>query len=549
MRGTIFLSIAMAVVVIEPVVFAEKRVEKVPITVVDVAGDQIYVEPGGDAGVRVGQQVKLGKRAYRVVSVNASAAILSLHKRIPAIGTRGTARVRAKEDRTEALPTPTPLASFEGQWRPAERPSSSQSPEPVHIAVTRGQQDTELQLATSVGLIAPISSDAPRVSHFRVRARLRAQPFGSLGIDADLEGGRWFGRSNDLGNGSRPQFQVNELRLRYGDRLRPALGVGRLRYAGGKVGMLDGVVARTDFGEHLSFYAFGGLVPDALDGRPSTDVARFGAGIAYSLPEHRLNPSAELSLHASNFDGSLDEQRANLSMRLQPGSFSLSLSSELSLFAADNQWGASRAELSMAALEIGFSKKRFRASLSATAQQPERSRWLASLLPASWLCSTRPDETGNEVCNGNRDYRYFALANASYLRQGYRLSAGASSVASAGATLDQVGAFIDATKELPLNMTLGLGMLASEAPFLRTWATRASLAHRLGELADLSLYYRPAVLLYDASSERIIEHRTGAETSWRLSSQLHLNIAAELLHTEEVGYFATFASLLWRSGL
>ncbi len=530
-----------------PLARGQEKAKVLRVTVVDIAGGQIYVEPGQEQGVKLGQVITIGKRRYTVLSLNAQSATLALHASwpIPKVGTKGTAQVNRQNQEQKHLVVPTKLVAFTNVWTKAELPAKKQHPENVIIAMTRRRYPTEVTVIGRGGIRQLLSSEEDTVAHFSARTIVSSQPLANpeFTIDADLEVGYWFGRSTAQGSASRPLVQLQELRFRYGSPNASNLALGRLRSASRLVGMLDGARVRGDLSNEVSVFAFGGVVPSYLDGSPSANLARFGGGIQYIDEESALRPDAEIALYASNYGGAIDEKRASLNAHIHPGPLSFSLSSELSLFASDNPWGADAVELTLVSIDSRYRKGRFSTGLSLAAYQPERSRWLESLLPASWLCTA---SATTEACNGEKNNRYWALYSGSYIGESYQVQAGVTAVVDDG--MSQLAAYGDV--RIPLSKaSLGVRFLVSDTDFLQSFATRFAFSRPIGQRADLSLYYRPEIHTYEASLESVVEQRVGAEGALWLRSNLFLRLTGETVHSSEIRYLSTFLTLVWRTGL
>ncbi len=547
---TLAMVVAVSVIGTAP---AQAKDKKIRIKVVDVAGGVVYLKPGAKEGIRVGQKVALGKRSYRITGVNGTSASFALGKRVPKIGTTGSARVPITVESKRTPPKPLALASYKGQWQEASKPAHKQSPERIPIASLRVGGPTELSLSSQSSVILPLSEPEEGVARVSVRGRLRVEPFqeNSFGVDVDAEIGRWFGRGlgTGLGSGSRPVAEIQEFRLRYGERDAPMLGIGRLRYAANSVGMLDGVRLEAEVAKGLSVFGFGGVVPRATDGRPSADLSRFGAGLLYANDKLSIRPEAELAVYASSFDGELDEQRATMNLRAYPGPLSIAGYGEVSIFDNDNEWGAARTELTSAGLDTRVSHGQWSASLGLSAQQPERSRWLASLLPASWLCTAEVQAgAAAEACNGHRDYRYFALGSTSYRIDRYALRAGAASTMIARQEVEQLSGFLDGSMDdLPMDASLDSSLLLSQTDLVDSWAVRVGASVPVRSYGNFRLYYRPGVHNYRASVESINEHRIGGEVDYAITPNMGLQFLSEVLLTDEVGFFASFLNLTWNA--
>ncbi len=408
------VSISVCSFVYNAPVHAETTSQQVPskqiaVTVVDIAGNLAYVTPGSKAGIRSGQDINIDNTTYKVSAVANENATVLLEKHSLQIGAQGIAVVPSLVTKPQPLEKPEPLTHYESSWLAAQLPASSQTPKHVAIALARPGGSTEIITTVRGSTILPFQTGADSVSRFAVRGQLRSQPLTDIpfGIDADIEVSKWFGAglTSDLGSGSRPIASVQELRLRYGNADRPIVGIGRLRYAASSVGLLDGIRVETPSYDGFSFFGFGGLVPNTLDGVPDADIARFGVGASYTNLQHDWRPTAEVTVYGSRFSGAIDERRANFDLRMYPGPLSLATFGEVSMFSSGNEWGASKVELTSFGVESRYSRKQFSTAVSLHSQQPERSRWLASLLPQGWLCTPQvQDATTTEPCDTSSNY-------------------------------------------------------------------------------------------------------------------------------------------------
>ncbi len=552
---------ALALIASTPEVWAQTNGSKkrVGVIVVDVAGDLAYLKPGANAGLRAGTEVRLSKRRYQIIAVTSSNAVVRLNGRFMRIGSRGRATVTRRDGNEKRLAVPTPLDAFRNTWKTPSLPAASQSPAPVPIGSIRAGGPTSLRVSASSATWLPLAdSPASHVTRASLRAQLHTEPFVDkpFGFDADVAIGRWIGRGldDDLGSDSRPIIEVQQLRARYGPKGSPFVGLGRLRYAALTVGLLDGARVSSPSFSGVRVAAFGGIVPDSTDGRPSTELARFGAEVSYHAPRHRWRPSAEVVMYGSTFNGSLDERRAATAFHLFPGPLSLSGHTELSLFDSDNPWGSSRVELTAAGLDAALRFKRVDVAASIDVQQPERSRWLASLLPASWLCTSSPAPATatpeTESCNGSDNLRYYGLLRAGLRLSRWHVHAGATTVASSGVKLDQKGAFVDLqAARVWRQLSLSIGALVTDSPFVESGALRIAAASPITSSLDLDIFYRPALLRYQAAISDFFEHRTGLNALYRLDSDVSLSLSGEAVLGEDVSALGIFATATWRTSL
>ena len=556
MSRSLGISLFCAVCIVAPAsASAKQQTQRVKVKVVEVAGDLAYLEPGSDAGLASGTTVTIRRRTFKVVTVTAHNAVVRVGKHRLRIGHRGSARVSVSKDGVKRLAEPPSLDTFKGAWSAPSLPASEQTPKLIPIGVVRRGGPTEVRVSADAASWIPFSdTPADPVTRVSIRGQLRTEPFADtpFGFDADFAVARWFGVDNDLGDGSRPIFEVQELRARYGSYDAPMVGLGRLRYAALTVGLLDGVrVASPSFGG-FSVAGFGGLVPDTLDGNISTDLARFGAEVSYLAPEHKWHPGGELVLYGSTFDGSVDERRASGAFRLYPGPVSLSGHAELSLFDSDNPWGASRVELTAAGLDANLRLGPVDLAASFDAQQPERSRWLASLLPASWLCTAAAepaaDPPAEEGCNGSRNLRYYGLARAGLRLRHIAVHAGGTTIHSSDG-VDQLGGFVDLQAlRLWKDLSVSVGGLFADSPVLDTWAVRLAAAMPVIDALDVDIFYRPAVLRYDAAIDDIFDPRAGVGAYYAKGTSLALRLSGETRLSDDVTAVGVFGAATWRMG-
>jgi hypothetical protein len=377
----------------------------------------------------------------------------------------------------------------------------------------------------------------------------------SLWLGDDLEVDRSTG-TRALGRDSRPLVRVRELAANYGDGATPLMaGLGRLRYAASTVGLLDGVRLASPSLGNLRVAAFGGVVPDTLDGQPAFDHRRFGVEALYHAPRSDWQPFVSVVAHGSQFDGALDERRLSSYASAFRGPLAMTAYAELSLFDQDNPWGAEQVELTSAGVDASFrtgGTRNTRYGLRLDMRTPERSYWLASLLPPGWLCTAVPQPPGallGEPCNGFHDVRYAAAADARIDLGRLALSGGATLISvSSGDVIEAVSVFADARMlEVLGRYRAGLGLYATHAAFLDTVAVQASAGGpMLADGLDLALFYRPALLLYSASVAGILDHRYGLDMVYTPMPQLDLALTIEGMSGADIAGVGAFATAVWR---
>jgi hypothetical protein len=549
-----------------PAAPAPTAANEVAVQVVEVAGGRAYLTPGAGAGIRAGQTVRIGAQRLRIAAVTESYTVVELGKRGLREGMRGVAVKEEIEARGESeRRAPVPLESFRGAWQAPRLPATAQNPAHVPLmGVAGGTGRYRVVLIGAAASVLPLEGERGSVNRVSLGAALHAEPWQGLplGVDADLSVSRWLGAGIDdnlgLGAGSRPTLRVRELRLRYGEEYAPLAGIGRLRAATATVGVLDGVRVRTPRFSGFSLAAFGGYVPDATTAEPATDNARFGVELGYSDPDSAWRPWIEVVAHGSRFAGALDERRLSSHASVHHQILSLSSYAELSMFERDNPWGADRVELTAAGIDASVHLDDIRVSARIDKRQPERSRWLASLLPQSWLCTAapQPDPDAVEPCAGARDARYLATLDAGYHGRRLSLTAGASTVGTTtesdtatpiAGPIEEVAAFADLRVVGILGESrLHLGALAARSALLSTLAVRAGVGAPIGDALDLELSYRPAALLYNADIATIFEHRVGLDLVYTPHPTLDLAATAEGVLGDDVTALGLFATAVWR---
>jgi hypothetical protein len=540
----------------------------IEVRVLELAGGRAYITPGENAGLRVGQDVIIDGRRYRVVAVESDHAVIDVGDRRLREGERGRAQVSVRSATGSPLPPTVPLSEFEGQWTAPVRPAEQQNPQRVPLgAGGAGSGRYRVTLLAGAASVFPLVDEAEPVTHATLGARVHAEPWQEtpFWFDADAAVSLWLGEDLEqdqstgtaaLGASSRPLVRVRELALYYGDAAAPLMaGLGRLRYAASTVGLLDGVrLASPSFG-NVRVAAFGGVVPDALDGEPTPDHRRFGLETIYHAPRSDWQPFVSVVAHGSQFDGELDERRLSSYVSAFRGPMAMTAYAELSMFDEDNPWGAEQIELTAAGVDAsiragGPSNTRY--GLRLDMRTPERSYWLASLLPPSWLCTAVPQPAGTplpEPCDGFRDVRYAAAADVRIDRGRLALAGGATLISvSSGDPVEAVSLFVDARMlELMGRYRGNLGLYATHAAFLDSVALHASAGGpMLADGVDLSLFYRPALLLYSASVTPILDHRYGVDMVYTPTPRLDVALTLEGMTSADVAGVGAFATAVWR---
>ena len=338
--------------------------------VVDASADVVYVNVGSADGLRAGQHVVIGGADGVVVETNAHGAAV---RATAAVGATGTFEIVAKR------PPRDPEASRE-QWPVAEPPAKRQ-----HVTPIRPPARAEIELiGTAYATKGDSSAAARAIASFDGFTEL------PLGLDVDA-GARWY--SQGANAHERTPLLVRALQLRYGSADDPTLAIGRLRYAATGLGMLDGGRAAYRSGG-LEVAAFGGLLPDPVSGKPTSDASRFGAELIYAGEQGRVSATAS----GSTWLGELDERRLALAGSARVGRTHLDGWLDVQQFPSGNPWGASAIEVTGA----GVSAMRQLDSqaylgVDATFLRPEQSLRLQAALPLEWLTNGDRQVTGSFV--------------------------------------------------------------------------------------------------------------------------------------------------------
>lgn len=524
--------------------------DTVAVEVVDVAGDRAYVQPGETAGVRRGSPVALRDRRYEVIAATGGYAVI-LHDGHVRVGDRGQATVVSESaEEVRRLPAPEPLAAFAGQWPDASRPADHQHPRPVPLGPVSDAARSFAALSLAEGAMVPLSGGAKSVERGEARARVHVEPFreSPLRLDADAAAQLWLAEDLDqrAGDDSRFPVRVRQLEAAYGDAAATFAALGRLRYASRTLGMLDGARAQAEVVDGFTLGAFGGLVPDPLDGMPASDASRFGAEVGYEVPEAELRPRLSLTGHGSYFDGGIDERRLVAAANVFPDDAHAGAYAELSLYDRDNPWGVNEQELSAAGADgsatLGIVELGARVDL----QRPERSRWLAAFLPPGFLCTTR-DPIDDMPCFGD-DARYLGGLDATVTLD--RVSFGGSldgSTSERGGAEQVGGAVRTRVLDLVGPVRLDVALLASEGALVHMLGARVALgAEIVCGVLDVSLHHQPAVTRYDADTANYVEHMFGTAVWWAPAEEFELALDADTITGRDVDVLLVHTSMTVR---
>lgn len=551
MTARAFAMIAVAVAValgVSDVAHADK----IEVKVTEIAGGLAYVTPGADAGLRPGQTVAFAAGELAIVEVTATTAVVRIGTTAIGVGDRGSVTGVAQAGaQVSRMPPPRPPSTWTAQWPAPVLPSTQQSP----VAVPLGQGRPPGRLHARVlatGMFTPRSSSSGERRSIGgdgdARARLivsydlwQGRP---LAADLDVTG-RLYSRGFDTAAGRTP-IAVRTAQLRYGPAPDPTVALGRLPWAATGVGMLDGVRAAAHLGA-FELAGFGGMIPDALDGKPSTDAARFGAEAIYDDPRGAWQPRVALTAYGSTWNGTLDERRLAAEAEVSHGGVDLDGWVEAQQFPGDNPWGAHSVELTGAGLGGEYRRRGIHAGADVAMLRPERSLRLAAQLPASWLC-TRPLGTSDPgACVGDELWAW-ATASAGFSTRRFAIDAGGSV-----GTTHGTERFVDASAFGRLELR---GLPRRGRIFGGGWFGRTTFVDFAGgELGaggaittglDVTASYRPEVLAYEARTSTWLTHTGTLEVRW--SNRVDLDVGAAAIATTgpDRSTLTLLATLAWR---
>ncbi len=532
----------------------------IDVAVVQVAGTQAYVQPGESGGVHRGAKVTINGREYPVVQATASFAVIEVGDQPPHEQDKGRSTVVGEEaEKPAELPPPRPVTTWEHAWPEAAAPASTQTPRFVPLGGQERNRQLDVSLALLVGGIVPLGQRGAGISETELNARIHAEPFAApaaFDVDASFLGWLAADLSSRAGSSARPLLWVRQATFSYGSG--GWLGsVGRMRYAAATLGTLDGARVQAPLGSGFSMGAFGGFLPNPLGGEPSLDAQRFGVETTYSRPDLDLRPEAALVLHGSTFNGSLDERRASGVFALYPGLARLSGHFEVSNFDPNNPWKAKSIELTAAGVDASVRKGIFELGGRFDIQQPIRSRWLASFLPASWFCRTVPAAgapPNPEPCDGSVstiavgtvdtgiDVDHFSVVVGGTTTGDLTQTGGAPHIYGGFAT----GRVLRIAKILRLDASGSY----SKSTYIDMFAASGGPGLTLfDDNLDMSVYYRHASLQYRAFPTTLTQEGIGGAFMLFPTSVLLFTLQGEAVTGSDVQALLLFGSVVWHPRL
>jgi hypothetical protein len=528
---------------------APASIHPLEVRVIDLAGGLAYLDRGERDGVAVGTRVVLADQRFAVVAASSAGAAIELGKQTVALGARGVAEVSPPRVVTtppiERLAAPRPLEAYHAQWPAARRPAADQRPREVPLGRDGAPAALRGALFARGELIEP--RVGPRVVTGWLGARLSLDPSSApLGLDADGALMGWAGDGLAGSGASHRRVRVRELRARYGAAADPTVQLGRLRWASGFGGPLDGVrVAAPVAG--LGLAAWGGGVPDEITGRPTTDATAFGVEASWQRPDHALRPRASLAVLGTTFDGELDERKALATLSLDGARLAAAAHVEVASFPGGDPWDARAVEVAGFGADARVRLGGGYLAVHGGGRRPERSRRLAALLPAEWLCRPSPRPPGQpEPCAG-APLRGEAGVAGGWIDGRARLDAGVTGYHLSGADLraEASGFASLAVERLPLGTWLDLDLDGGRIDFLDWVGGGVGLSGAPHDRLEVGARYRATLLRYDASVAAAVEQRVGLRGALTLAA-LDLGLDGELVRGAGADAVVGLVQAIWR---
>jgi hypothetical protein len=529
--------------------------DRVRVDVIDISGGRAYLSAGSAQGLGVGSRVRFRNVEHRVEQASRHFAVVPARRL--RVGDSGVAFAASSGKGSVRSSRPRPHTAFAGQWPESVPPARTQRPRrvplgPMVAATTHGTAS----LAASGLALAPLEGERDPVGRAELRARLQATPFAGspIFVNGDVALQQWFGRyaSGTAADDPRPWLRVRELALTFGEVGGYRAQLGRLRYAAENLGPLDGGRFEIARQGALQIAGFGGLLPGPIDGRFAHDAGRFGVELRARGAGRGARPELTLVAQGSVFEGRLDERRAYARAQLWPGRHRLGAYAEGALFDADNPWRRPRADLTAAGadFELRFASGRLGGRFDM--RKPERSYWLQSYLPLTWLCASSSLADPAARCAGTDDTRYVAHAYGGLDLRRIRLDGGGSWASSSQRELGQHVLGYATLRvpdaggryELALGGTHEAGSFVRASSALRGDLTLSWLEQRL----RMNVYYRPAHRRYRASESAFWEHGTGIGIYALVTRRLSFDLLTDL-RVGDVNALLTLLNLTYRMDL
>ena len=534
----------------------------VDVTVVEVAGEHAYLQPGAKSGVRRNSTVTLKGKEYRVVQSSDSYAVIEIGEDPVQEKDKGRATTaEEEEDKPAVLPAPQPLSTWEHSWTAEPPPAESQQPPYVPIGDPERNRRLDVTLTFASGGLIPLGGQAGSSLMFaELGARIHDEPFPvpvAFDFDGSLQQYAAADLSSRVGGTTRSVLWVRELLASY----RSAgwyAGIGRMKYAASTLGTLDGARVQAPLGGGFSVGAFGGFLPNPLGGELSLVAERFGVEARFNRPDSDLRPEAALVAHGSMFGGALDERRLSGMFGVYPGLTRLGGHFEVSAFDAGNPWKAQPVELTAAGVDQSIRLGNFEVGARVDLIQPERSRWLASFLPSSWLCRTIPAPVGTspigEPCDGSSSTRGLASVDLGYTLGRASFMIGGTGIETVPHTASEprvlggfaAGRIVRIAKVLRFEAAANYSASSYLDMFGGTVGPGLTI---LDDALDVSLYYRLSDVQYSSVNSYLLENGVGGTAVVFPSSTLVFTVQGEGMTGSDVKSLFVFGTVAWRPRL
>jgi hypothetical protein len=532
----------------------------IDVSVVEVAGGRAFLQPGAKGGVHKSAIVTINGKEHHVLDVTDSYAVIDLQDGPVHEKDKGRASIVEEQETAKQLPPTHPLSTWEHAWAPEQPPSEQQTPQFVPLGEASRSRKYDVVLAFSAGGNVPFSGQpGASIGFVELDARVHAEPF-SVPAAFDFDGALRFWAADDLstrvGGTTRSYLWIRQLLASYGNVNGWYAGLGRMQYAASTLGTLDGLRLQANLGGGFTLAAFGGFLPNPLGGELSVDAERFGVEARYYRPDLKLRPEGAVVVHGSMFQGHPDERRVSAMFGVYPGHTRIGGHVEVSNFDADNPWKANPVEITAAGLDESVRFGAFELGSRIDFIEPERSKWLASYLPASWFCRTVPSPgtpTTSEPCDGASSMRALGSLNLGVSKGmvSATLGATASGDVSHGTEPRVIGGFFSGrVVRIAKVLRFELSGSYSNATYVNMFGGTVGLGVTvLHDAIDLSAYYRRAELQYASNDTYLEQNGFGGTMTLFPASTVMATVQTEAITGNDVNALWVFGTLVWRPRL
>jgi hypothetical protein len=420
-------------------------------------------------------------------------------------------------------------AAYRGQWPKPSLPAQETPAKPVPLgafaAIGAKPSRTDVDLSARTTTLVPLSDGDRVTGQSELRGRLRAQPMSDTPLEL-LADASWLAPwARAYGPAPHPYARVRRLELRYGERGGALIRAGRMPSPAPMLGELDGARARTAYFGPFAAGAFGGLLPDPIDGRLDDASTRFGVDLALDAPEAPTRPYASVVVHGTTFQERIDERKLDVLFGLRPGDVQIHAGGELSLYDEDSELADDALELSLAHLDMTWHGERFVIGARGSSYVPERSERLRALLEVSRVCTTGP---ASRECAGVLPRRYAAGGQLSFaLGDALWLDADATYATDSSQALNHVSGraglrWLDPLRPSGTLLASGVALAGSGTHdvYYDHVGLRLTLDARFAPAFDLTLAYEPGLASYASEPRTLVLHETQLDLAWVITRTL-----------------------------